>query len=225
VYLVANDNSSFFLLSALWYEFPEHFDALKGSDSQYLFGDSLLVTPVMEPNVTTVKGFFPKNGAPWRNIYSHETLDTEYDTNSTISAPLSTINVHMRAGSAFLTYQDVKYTTKETRDGQYSMLVSLTDDETAKGDAYLDDGVSFNATSKDLTFNVSNSTLSTTAAGEYAINQTLGSVTILGVKSQPQNVTVMGSAASNFTYEEALQRLNVTALQGDLNNDFSLNWA
>lgn len=105
----SNSFSFFSLSSALWYEFPQHFDQLKGSDSQYLFGPNILVTPVMEPNVTTVKGFFPSQGAPWRNVYDHTTLNTTYDTNSTISAPLSTINVHARAGSALLTYQDGEY--------------------------------------------------------------------------------------------------------------------
>lgn len=104
------------------------------------------------------------------------------------------------------------------------MFISLTDDETASGDTYVDDGVSLKPTSRELTIKVNNGTLSASSTGDYTINQTLGSVTILGIKNKPASVQVLGQSASNFTYEEALQRFNVTGLSGDLNKDLDITW-
>lgn len=59
--------------------------------------------------------------------------------NETLNAPLEHINVHVRGGST-LALQQPKYTTGETRNTPYSILVALDDDNTAEGSLYLDDG-------------------------------------------------------------------------------------
>ncbi len=40
---------------ALWYEFDEVFEQTKDYAHQFLFGDDLLDSPVLEPNVTQIK--------------------------------------------------------------------------------------------------------------------------------------------------------------------------
>lgn len=52
-------------IRALFYEFPT-VPALFGDDSQWLIGDSVLVTPVMTVNTSIVEGYFPGNDG-WRN--------------------------------------------------------------------------------------------------------------------------------------------------------------
>ncbi|EFN50457.1 hypothetical protein CHLNCDRAFT_143368, partial [Chlorella variabilis] len=41
---------------------------------QFMVGDSLLGTPVLEPNVTTVEGYFP--AGVWYNLWDNSTVDT-----------------------------------------------------------------------------------------------------------------------------------------------------
>jgi alpha-glucosidase len=69
-----------------WQEFPGR--GYESADRQFLVGDSLLVTPVLLPNVSTVDGVFPSAGGPWRDFWTQDVLDVEPDVNSTIPAPL-----------------------------------------------------------------------------------------------------------------------------------------
>ena len=58
-----------------------------------------------------------------------------------MSAPLEHINVHARGGTVFV-LQEPKYTTAETKNSSYSLLVTLDDNDEATGSVYLDDGES-----------------------------------------------------------------------------------
>lgn len=52
-------------IRALFYAFPA-LPELFGVDAQWLIADSVLVTPVMTVNVSTVHGFFPGSDG-WRS--------------------------------------------------------------------------------------------------------------------------------------------------------------
>ena len=211
----------------LWQEFPETFSATRNSFSQGLFGPSLLVTPVFAPNVTSVKGFFPSAGGKWRNIFTHEALDVPANKNVSISAPLSTINVHMRPGAVILTHAEPKFTTNETASGPYGLLVNLNDAGKASGDAYVDDGITpAPLPSRELLFSATNGSVSgSTPSGNYTIEQKLSTVLVMGVEKRPSNVSFGdGQAVKDFKFDESKQLLNVTGLQGDLNSDWKLTW-
>lgn len=60
----------------------------------------------------------------------------------TVDAPLGSIPVHIRSGSALLLHAKPEYTLTETREGPYAMVVSLDDSGVANGVAKIDDGVS-----------------------------------------------------------------------------------
>ena len=61
--------------------------------------------------------------------------------NVTLDAPLEHIDVYVPGGS-ILALQQPKYTTEETRQTPYSLLVALNDGDKAGGSLYLDDGES-----------------------------------------------------------------------------------
>ncbi|KAJ4292426.1 hypothetical protein N0V90_009088 [Kalmusia sp. IMI 367209] len=110
--------------------------------------------------------------------------------NVTLSAPLEHINVHVRGGSV-LALQQPKLTTGATRRTPYSLLVALGENEDAKGDLYLDDGVSLvpNAT-RLVTFTFANNSLSYTSEGSYHASQPLANITITGLQAQPKGVSL-----------------------------------
>lgn len=100
-------------------EFPNDASLLSVS-KQFLVGSSILVTPVLTPNVSTVTGLFPDPvNTVWRNWFTHEVIDTSSKStagsiaaaNVTLSAPLSTIPISIRGGSILLLYAEPKYTT------------------------------------------------------------------------------------------------------------------
>lgn len=212
-------------IRALWQEFTETFVDTGDTFVQALFGPSLLVTPVLEPNVRSVKGYFPAAGGKWRSIFTYEALDVPENKNVSIPAPISTINAHMRPGAVMLTYAEPKYTTTETAAGPYGLLVNLNDEGNANGDAYVDDGVTpAPLPSRELLFTANNGSLSgSTPSGNYTIPQKLSSVLVLGVEKKPQNVS-FGDAQAEFKFDDSKQMLNVTGLQGDLNGDWKLTW-
>lgn len=126
---------------ALFYEFDDV--AYANINEQFMIGDSLLVTPVLRPNATTVTGYLPPHHSTmWRNWFTHEEVGGSADK-VTLDAPLSTINVHIRSGSAFLTHRDAGYTLTETRESPYSMLVYLDHNDYADGCTKIDDGISY----------------------------------------------------------------------------------
>lgn len=130
------------VMRALAWEFPED-RSLKATYTQFLLGPSILVTPVLVPNVKTVNGVFPGigKGERWYDWYTLAEVQASPGENKTLDAPLEHINVHVRGGS-ILALQQPQYTTSETRDTPYSLLVALDEDLTAAGSVYLDDGVS-----------------------------------------------------------------------------------
>lgn len=130
------------VMRALAWEFPND-ASLKATYTQFLLGPCILVTPVLEPNVESVNGVFPGigQGTRWYDWYTLQEVQAQAGENKTLDAPLEHINVHVRGGS-ILALQQPKYTTNETRNTPYSIVVALDDDHKAEGSLYLDDGVS-----------------------------------------------------------------------------------
>lgn len=132
------------VMRALAWEFPDDV-SLRETYSQFMLGPSLLITPVLVPNVETVNGVFPGvgHGEKWYDWYTLQEMQAQAQENVTLSAPLEHINVHVRGGS-ILPLQEPGYTTTEVRNNPWSVLVALDSNGEAKGDLYVDDGVSLN---------------------------------------------------------------------------------
>ena len=65
------------VMRALAWEFPAD-SSLAGAYAQFMLGPSLLITPVLVPNVETVQGIFPGigEGTNWYAKHSVEPLAT-----------------------------------------------------------------------------------------------------------------------------------------------------
>ena len=175
-----------------------------------------------------VSGIFPGRGKEiWRDWYTHQVVNATPGGNTTLDAPLGHIPVHIRGGSAILLFSTPAYTVEETRLGGYSLLVSLAADGTAFGTAYIDDGLSVPPTPHlDLTFSVEYGFLSIRAQGDYALAETLDTITILGASDAPLlSVTVNGQEHSGVSYEPDVQELVLSGLDLDLNHDATILWA
>lgn len=209
---------------ALFMEFPDE-PELFGVDEQFMVGHDILVTPVLAPSVNTVNGnpviqafssilvaetthpigagHFPGRGQiTWRDWYTHDVVNASASGSTTsLSAPLGHINVHIRDGSAILCSGKPAYTIEETRQGPYSLLISLTKAGTAFGTAYLDDGESFPlGSSQILTFTGNGKKLTITSEGKYSVGQKLDTITIMGVAGKPNSVKVNGKSAKGWTF-------------------------
>jgi len=209
---------------ALFFEFPDE-PELFSVDSQFLVGRDILVTPVLQPSVSTVDGIFPGRGQViWRDWYTHQVVNASAGQPTTLSAPLGHINVHIRDGSALLLHSAPAYTIEETRQGPYSLLVSLSPDHQSFGTAYVDDGVSNPpGPHKTLTFTSAKGELHLSSQGAFNIVQKLQDITVLGVPTRPRSVTLGNKAVAKWTYDAVLNKL-IMKVNVDLNKQATLRW-
>ncbi|KAF8587489.1 glycoside hydrolase family 31 protein [Ramaria rubella] len=210
---------------ALFWEFPDE-PELFAIDRQFLVGRDILVTPVLTPNVSTVDGIFPGRGKTiWRDWWTHDVLNATPGASTTLSAPLSHINVHIRDGAALLLHDKPAYTTEETRSGPYAILVSLSAGGSAFGTAYIDDGISSPpGPSSTLIMEARSGEVVVTRSGSFNIAQQLATVTILGVTSKPPEVQVNGKTISGWEYLAAQDKILIQNLAVNLNDRVTVTW-
>ncbi|EKM60245.1 glycoside hydrolase family 31 protein [Phanerochaete carnosa HHB-10118-sp] len=211
---------------ALFFEFPDE-PELFALDTQFMVGRDLLVTPVLTPNVSTVDGIFPGRGRTiWRDWYTHEVVNASVGANTTLSAPLGHIPVHIRDGSAILLHAKTGYTIAETRTSPYALLISQASDGYAFGSAYMDDGESLPPTpNRSVQFHAIRGELKIENSGTYEVEPKLESVTVLGTQ-KPTAVSVSGTMlpAESWTYDESKMELVVNELEVDLNEATTIQW-
>ncbi|TFK70865.1 hypothetical protein BDN72DRAFT_896086 [Pluteus cervinus] len=211
---------------ALFFEFPNQ-PELFSVDRQFLIGRDILVTPVLEPNVTRVTGVFPGRGSViWRDWYTHDVINpSKANGTLSLSAPLGHINVHIRDHSAILLHAQPAYTTTETRQGPFSLLVSLDAQARASGHAYLDDGESYPpGPSRTLAFQSEPGVVKITGNGSFHVDQKLAQITVLGLWAKPHGVSLNGKTVTGWQYLQAQQKLVVGNLAGDLNGALTLQY-
>lgn len=193
---------------------------------------------MLNPLATTVDGVFPgwSTGTRWYDWYTGALAnEVGSSANVTIDAPLGHINVFVRGGSV-LPLQAPGYTTAESRQGEWSVLVALDGNGAANGSLYLDDGESLvQDATKTVDFSVVPSTsgavLYANVSGEYADTNALANVTVLGVASQPSAVSLNGTPlpARSISWNASSGVVSVTGLQNMTSNgawagSWTLSW-
>uniref|UniRef100_A0A4W3J130 Alpha glucosidase 2 n=1 Tax=Callorhinchus milii TaxID=7868 RepID=A0A4W3J130_CALMI len=134
----------------LLFEFPEDVNTFS-VDRQFLWGRSLLITPVLEPGADSVTGYFPKglwfdfytvsSCQPGRQTLSRGTALSSSGEHRKLAAPLDIINLHIREGS-IIPAQEPNTTIWDSSSNPLYLMVGLTPQGTAQGDIFWDDGES-----------------------------------------------------------------------------------
>ncbi|XP_066427526.1 sucrase-isomaltase, intestinal-like, partial [Molothrus aeneus] len=106
-------------------------------DRQFLWGEGLLVSPVLEPGVTQVRAYLPD--ARWFDFHTDEEVGVRRQFRN-FPAPLGHINVHIRGG-LILPQQLPANNTKFSRRQPLLLTVAPNDAQEASGSLYWDDGV------------------------------------------------------------------------------------
>ncbi|KAL6705927.1 hypothetical protein ACN47E_006206 [Coniothyrium glycines] len=220
------------VMRALAWEFPND-PQLAAVDTQFLLGPNILVTPVLEPQATTVKGVFPGivDGESWYDWYTGERVQTKAGVNTTIAAPLGHIPVFVRGG-AILPLQEPGYTTTASRKSPWGLIVALSAQGAASGSLYVDDGESLEPSETlDVAFVVQHGTLTAHVHGNYKDTNALGNVTILGAGPAPTKVKLNGKAvdAAKFAFNQTSSVLRLFGLNdltsgGAWQASWTLSW-
>ncbi|XP_062463934.1 lysosomal alpha-glucosidase-like isoform X2 [Pezoporus occidentalis] len=207
----------------LFFEFPQDVTTL-GLDRQFLWGRSLLVTPVLDPGVDSVTGYVPRG--TWYDFYTGSSVNSSGEMVK-MSAPLDHLNLHIREG-AILPTQKPGTTSEATRRNPLSLIVAMSSGDTAWGDLFWDDGESLDTFERGnysyVVFNVTQNIFTSTVlhASAEATEVTIGTLSIFGVREPPSKVLLNGQEKP-FSYLDN-QVLTVSDLGLSLNQGFSLQW-
>lgn len=181
---------------------------------------------MLYPNQSTVTGYLPGSsaGVVWRDWYTHEPISVGEGGTQHLAAPLGHINVHLKSGSVLLLHKEPGYTTYETTQEPYELLVSLDTQGKAQGQAYIDDFISEPPVkSRTVDFVVTPEKLVVQGSGEWEVKQKVTKVTIVGVSQKPSEVKVGGNTVA-FEWDEKVGRVTVDELSVDLNTQQDIIW-
>nr|XP_027811305.1 lysosomal alpha-glucosidase [Marmota flaviventris] len=226
----------------LFLEFPEDRHTW-GVDRQLLWGEALLVTPVLEPGKDQVTGYFPLGTWYDLQLVPIETLSSLPPLPAappcpaihskgqwvTLPAPLDTINVHLRAGY-IVPMQGPALTTTESRRQPMALAVALTAGGEAHGELFWDDGDSLDTLERgaytQVTFLARNNTVvnELVHVAREGVSLQLRTVTVLGVDPAPQQVLSNGVPVSNFTYSPDTKTLAVPVWLA-MAEQFRISWS
>ncbi|PVF92317.1 hypothetical protein CPB86DRAFT_744413 [Serendipita vermifera] len=213
------------VLQPLWFQYPQDPNTFP-IDLQFLFGDSILVSPVHQENVTDVSIYLP-------NDTFYEFLTGKVVQGSGSSVQLSNVDytqipVHIRGGVVLPLRVESAMTTAALRKKNFELVVAPGKDGKASGSLYVDDGVSINPGSTlEAKYTYSNKKLSVQSNGGYnGGNVKYARVKILGVASTPSGVRVNGRSVgqSSVTYNSTSQVVSVNVTQS-LSSSFTLEWS
>lgn len=201
-------------------------------DTQFLWGPSLLITPVLKQGATTVSAYIPD--ATW---YDFETGEKRPWKKQRVNMhlPADKIGLHLRGGY-IIPIQQPAVTTTASRKNPLGLIVALADDNTAKGDFFWDDGETKDTIQNGnyilYTFSVSNNKLDiicTHSSYQEGVNLAFETIKILGIADTVTEVTVMGDnqqmqVHDNFTYTPSNQSLLIYSLKFNLGKNFTIQW-
>ncbi|XP_077980261.1 lysosomal alpha-glucosidase-like [Glandiceps talaboti] len=208
----------------LFFEFP-HDDKTLTIDKQFLWGEALLITPVLEKGATSVKGYFPKG--IWYDYYTGVGIPSTGEQIE-LDTPMDKINLHIRE-SFIIPTQEPNTTTTTARQNPFGLLVALSKDGVANGSLYWDDGERLDSFDKKkyeaIEFSAARNVVNSTVINNGYTVETmiLGSVMVCGVMNNPQIVKANGKEIEfTFDLQNRVLRLNNISLR--LTKDITIQW-
>jgi alpha-glucosidase len=196
------------VINPLWFKYPTDTSTF-GIDLQFFFGDSILVSPVTEENVTAVTIYLPKD-----RFYDFATLAPVEGMGADVTLTdvnFTTIPLYIRGGAVLPLRTTGAMTTTELRANDFEFVVAPGVNGTAAGALYVDDGVSIvqeQSTSLEMAF--AEGKLRVTGSFAFEVGVKVASVVFLGVESPPTAVAVYpGKDNTPFSYDDANKVLRV----------------
>lgn len=195
-------------------------ESLYGVDDQYLVGSDLLVKPVTAPDVVETAVKFPTDDI-W---YDAESLvevskqGTEGGVEEiTVPSDIDTIPVFQRGGSIIPRKLRLRRSSHMMTNDPYTLFIALDGSQSAVGDLYMDDEVSFNHETKDEYVAATFSAAVYQDAGiiknsvdvgqgwvgsetQKSSSHIIERIIVMGIQASPNNISV-GDEALGFTFD------------------------
>ncbi|KAM9345735.1 lysosomal alpha-glucosidase [Symphorus nematophorus] len=209
----------------LFMEFPSDPNS-QNIDRQFLWGSSLLISPVLEQGAVELAAYLPPG--TWYSLHNGQPYYSKGQY-LLLPAPLDTINVHVREGH-IIPRQEAALTTAASRRNPFFLMVALSAGGWAWGDLFWDDGDSLD------TFEMGNYCYVIFIAGQSQVvsdplrlngaldGLVLGGLQVFGVPSPPLYVLANGDKVRDFTYRSDTKVLTVSSLALPMSKVFTVQW-
>ncbi|EFY89506.1 alpha-glucosidase [Metarhizium acridum CQMa 102] len=171
----------------------------------YLYGPALLVAPVTEPGATSADVYLP--AGLFYDWYSHRPVRGAGRTVTVTGVDTASIPLFLRAGVIVPARLNATLTTAQLRLQPFELLVPLDARGRARGELYLDDGVSLDQHGRHslVNFTYDNGRLSVDGVFDYAGPASIRKITLLGSGSEPApGQTTTHSLAGSRTYSRSV---------------------
>jgi alpha-glucosidase len=193
----------------LFYIYPEDFKTF-GIDGQYFFGDSIMVSPVLAENETSVSIYVPKDifydwNAGFRPVQGNGSMVNLTNVNFT------TIPLHVRGGAILPLRMESANTTTQLRTKGFHLLIAPGMDGSANGSLYIDDGVSLQQSSTtfvNFTY-AKDGAFSMSGDYSYPANVSIEKITVANIPTSPQSINITAAPQSNFTYDKVAKTVTI----------------
>ncbi|KAI0806670.1 alpha-glucosidase [Fomes fomentarius] len=188
------------VLAPLWYHYPKDTNTF-GIDTQFFFGPSILVSPVIEENSTSVDVYYP----PAELFYDFHTLEAVRGNGTTTLSDLdfTSIPVSVKGGAILPLRMHSAMTTEELRATDFELVVAPDPKGSASGSLYLDDGVSIvQEKTTEVSFAYTGgkgrtgSLLIVRGSFDYPTRVKLARVRFANIRSVPRSVKMDGRAVA-----------------------------
>ncbi|XP_048837847.1 sucrase-isomaltase, intestinal isoform X2 [Brienomyrus brachyistius] len=203
-------------------------------DRQFLWGSDLLITPVLDPGVETVRAYIPD--AVWYDYDTEERFPFRKQHMDMI-LPADKLGLHIRGG-AILPTQRPAVSTVYSRRNPMGLLIALDDGMQASGQLFWDDGDSRDTVESGAyihyQFSLANDVLTMTVLRNGYTdpnNLKFEDITILGVTKSPGAVEVTHGEttnkvpAENVRYDAAKSVLYMKNLTLELGQNYTVKWS
>jgi len=128
------------VIRPLWWEFPQDMECLS-IDRQFMVGNGLLITPVLEEKAEDVEGYFCKS-TRWFDFYSGEEMinvGNPIRLPSSLNCEIPRIPIHTRGGVILPLYTQPKLTVEDTiESSDISLMISFNSDFYSQGDLWME---------------------------------------------------------------------------------------
>ena len=129
------------VMRPIWYEFPNQ-EAAYSTQDAFLFGQALLVSPVLEPGAKSVRVSLPGDDL-WYDLLGEDVHDAKVSPSVDVAVTMDSIPVHLRGGTIVPRRMRPRRNTKAMTHDPYTIVVALDKVQEARGSVYVDDGSSF----------------------------------------------------------------------------------
>lgn len=201
-------------LQPLFFQYPQD---TKTFDIQYQFfyGHSILVSPVLEENSTSVDIYLPDDR--FYDFRTHEMVEGTGASIRLTDISYTDIPVHIKGGVVLPLRVESAYTTTELRKKNFELVVAPARDGSAGGSLYLDDGVSIvqKKAPREWAFRYENNLLKVDSSGKYDVGKLKWArVRILGITENPKTVEMDGRKVKDFAYDSVYHAVTVNIGKG-----------